>query len=191
LRIDRGNVAEIGAAVLFGLSTPLARMLVGEMPTLQCRTGAADRALRTVLSVGFRALRPFGLLWPYEDRRRPMKSRTRRSVAVLAIALTLPFSGMASYASANPCTSGETTNAAATQGKDCCKERQAPCDTPTKGCPASSCNCAHGTGQAQALEQAHSSFLTTATTRIRVTSLVATVLTATSPDGQWRPPRSP
>jgi drug/metabolite transporter (DMT)-like permease len=34
LSIDRGVVAAIGAAALFGLSTPLAKTLVGEMPPL-------------------------------------------------------------------------------------------------------------------------------------------------------------
>jgi hypothetical protein len=59
-----------------------------------------------------------------------MTSRTRRLVAILAIVLTLPFSGMASYASVNPCTAIPSHSNAPVQAKDCCGERQVPCGTP-------------------------------------------------------------
>ena len=117
-------------------------------------------------------------------------SRTRRLIAILAIALTLPFFGIASYASVNPCTAGESSGVAPMQAKDCCGERHAPCGTPEQNCPTSSCSCAHGCGQPQALDQAPAALPTTVTVSTHVPAPVATLLTATSPDGQWRPPRS-
>lgn len=120
-----------------------------------------------------------------------MTLRTQRLIAILATALSLPFSGMASYASVNPCTADESSGVATLQAKDCCGERHAPCGSPEQNCPSSSCSCAHGCGQPQVLTQASAGFLTTATTSTRIPSPVVTLFTATSPDGQWRPPRSP
>jgi hypothetical protein len=120
-----------------------------------------------------------------------MKSRTRRLIAILAIALTLPFAGMASYASVNPCSIQESSGAASMSEKGCCAERQLPCGTASKDCPASTCGCAQGGVQSQALEPTAAAVLTFATFAFLVSSPVATLLTATSPDGQWRPPRSP
>lgn len=118
-----------------------------------------------------------------------MNSRTRRIVAILAVVLSLPFSGMAAYGSVNSCSTVASPARLAVQGMHCCGERHLPCGTPTSTCPAANCTCASGCVQAQALVCPPSQSLTATSIRIGATSSVATLLTATSPDGQWRPPR--
>ena len=67
MRVDRNVAAALGAAVLFGLSTPLAKELVGAVPPLLLAGllySGSGLGLLVLLAVRVAAGRQAGITWP-------------------------------------------------------------------------------------------------------------------------------
>ena len=113
-----------------------------------------------------------------------------RLIAVLAIVVTMPFSGMASAAQLQVCDSQSVASAAVLQGAGCCGEHHQPCGTQGKACPGTASGCAQGCGQVQTIDRACMPFAAMESSRLSALAPIATLISATGPDGQWRPPRT-
>jgi hypothetical protein len=109
-----------------------------------------------------------------------------RLVAILSIVVTLPFSGLVSASSVRPCETTGLTSAVAQQGPDCCGGQHKPCGSASMNCLGMTCSL----GQLPAADHAPSRLPVLVVTSTRVSTPVAALLTATAPDGQWRPPRT-
>jgi len=113
-----------------------------------------------------------------------------RLIAILAIVVTMPFSGMASAAQLQVCNPQSAASAAALQGAGCCGVHHPPCGTQGQSCPGAASGCAQGCGQAQAIDRTCMPFSAIDPSRLSATAPVTTLISATGPGGQWRPPRA-
>ncbi len=113
-----------------------------------------------------------------------------RLIAILAIVVTMPFSGMASAVQAQVCDFQGVTTAVALQGADCCGARHQPCGTQGQSCLDAASGCAQGGGQVQAIDRVCMLFAAIAPSRLSVVTPILTMISAAGPDGQWRPPRT-
>jgi hypothetical protein len=143
------------------------------------------RAPRTISGVQFQVWPVLGLQWAgaYGDKRESVP--LIRLITILSIVLTLPFSGLVSAASVRPCDTTGYTSAGAQQGTDCCVMQHKPCGSLSKDCLGMTCSL----GQLPAADHAPIRLPVLELTSTRVSTAVATLLSATGPDGQWRPPR--
>lgn len=113
-----------------------------------------------------------------------------RLIAILAIVVTMPFSGMASAALLQVCNPQSAASATVPQSAGCCGVHHQPCGTQGQNCPGAASGCAQGCGQAQAIDRTCIPFSAMDQSRLSATAPVTTLISATGPDGQWRPPRA-
>jgi hypothetical protein len=143
-------------------------------------------APRTIPGVQFQVWSVSDLQWAGAKRDTPESVLLIRLIATLSIVLTLPFSGLVSAASVRPCETTRLTSAVAQQGTDCCGMQHKPCGSTSKDCLGMTCSL----GQLPAADHAPIRLPVLELTHVRVGAPVATLLSATGPDGQWRPPRT-
>ena len=113
-----------------------------------------------------------------------------RLIAIMAIVVTMPFSGMASGAPLQVCDSRDVVSAVNQPSADCCGARHQPCGTQDQNCPGAASGCAQGCGQMQAIDGSCMPFSPMEPSRLSAIAPVTTLISATGPDGQWRPPRA-
>jgi hypothetical protein len=119
--------------------------------------------------------------------------RIVRFFALIALLMTLPVYGMtASQSRACP---GQSAAAQGNgQSAHCCPDehgdRNAPCEMPGKGTPCAPCKLGHCASSVQVLERAPELISIRPSSTVASLAPVATLLTANSPDGLWRPPRT-
>jgi len=113
-----------------------------------------------------------------------------RLIAILAIVVTMPFAGMASAARLQLCDSQDIASAAAHQSAGCCGVHHQPCGTHGNTCPGTASSCAQGCGQVQTIDRAFVIFAAMEPSHQSADALIKTLISATGPDGQWRPPRT-
>ena len=114
-----------------------------------------------------------------------------RRIAILAIVVAMPFSGMASAVQPQARDAQGAASAVSLQSSDCCGERHQPCGPQGKNCLGMTSGCAQGCGQVQTIDRACIPYTAMEPSRLSPIAPVATLVDATSPDGQWRPPRAP
>jgi len=108
----------------------------------------------------------------------------------MAIVVTMPFSGMASAAQLQVCDSQNVAGAAALQSAGCCGVHHQPCGTQGQNCPGAGSGCAQGCAQMQAIDRTGMPFISMEPSHLSAIAPVTTLISATGPDGQWRPPRA-
>lgn len=113
-----------------------------------------------------------------------------RLIAILAIVVTLPFSGMAAAVQAQLCDTQPVASAVTSKITSCCGERHLPCGTQGQSCTGTASGCAQSGGQVQAIDRACIAFAAMDSSLQSVFSPTVTLISAAGPDGQWRPPRS-
>jgi len=113
-----------------------------------------------------------------------------RLIAILAIVVTMPFSGLASAALLQVCDSQSVASTVALPSAGCCGVHHQPCGTQGNNCPGTASGCAQGCGQVQAIDRACMPFTAMEPSRLSAIAPVTTLISATGPDGQWRPPRA-
>ena len=113
-----------------------------------------------------------------------------RIVIFALAALVFGVSGMASAVQPLVCDSQGVASAETHQGAGCCGEQHQPCGTQGKSCPGTGNSCAQGCGQVQSIDRAWTPFAAVTPTHLSAIAPVTTLISATGPDGQWRPPRA-
>jgi hypothetical protein len=113
-----------------------------------------------------------------------------RLIAVLAIVVTIPFSGMALAVQPQVRDSQGVASAVSLQSTSCCGEHHQPCGTQGKNCPGAASGCEQGCGQVQTIDRACMQFAAMEPSRLSAVAPVTTLISATGPAGQWRPPRT-
>lgn len=113
-----------------------------------------------------------------------------RLIAILAIVVTMPFSGMASAVQPLVCNSQSVASAASHQSAGCCGEQHQPCGTQGKSCPGTDSGCAQGCGQVPTIDHASMPCAAMKPSHLSAIAQVTTLISAAGPDGQWRPPRT-
>ena len=113
-----------------------------------------------------------------------------RLIAILAIVVTMPFSGIASAVQAQLCDSTGVASKVSVQSAGCCGERHQPCGTQGQNCLGAASGCAQGGGQVQAIDRVCMPFAALEPSRLSVVAPILTLISAAGLDGQWRPPRS-
>jgi hypothetical protein len=119
--------------------------------------------------------------------------RLIRLLALIAVVLTLPLYGVAFAAPARLCAPHEAPSVSAeTRGECCNAQAHAQRSSTNTGadCLGAACHCATGCAQSQAFDRPALLMPVFLLTSDRAISRVATLMTADSPQGLWRPPRA-
>jgi len=109
-----------------------------------------------------------------------------RLIAVMAIVVTMPFSGIASAVQPQACDSQDVASAVTLQSADCCGAHHQPCGTRARTARGRPSGCAQGCGQMQAIDRTCMPFSSMEPSHLSAIAPVTTLISATGPDGQWR-----